>query len=216
MKAAEKAYQELRSSIIDGSHPPGSRIIEQEVAAAAGVSRTPVREALRRLEAEGLLRFVPNQGAFVRSWNAQDVEDIFELRAMLEGYAARLAARSASDAQVAELQSLAEQQRDAARRRSRGWLNRVADLNARFHDLLQEAAQSERLAATLATLSNLPLVLQTFRDYQDEDLERSAHHHLELVEAIKARDPVWAESVMHAHVMAARRVFRTLHSNGKD
>lgn len=211
MKAAQRAYTTLRAGIIEGAHPPGARITEQEIAESAGVSRTPVREALRRLEAEGLLRFVPHQGAFVTAWSVQDAEDIFELRAMLEGYGARLAAGKATNSDVSELRLLAEAQCNEASERSPGYLERIADLNSRFHRRLLQVAASARLEATLVTISSAPLVLQTFRDYDDDDLNRSAHHHLEIVEAIEAGDAAWAESVMHSHVMAARRAFRSKH-----
>jgi DNA-binding GntR family transcriptional regulator len=211
MKAAERAYNTLRAGIIEGIHPPGARVTEQEVAASAGVSRTPVREALRRLEAEGLLRFVPHQGAFVTSWSNQDAEDIFELRAMLEGYGARLAAAKATSEDADQLRVLAEAQCKEAAERSPGCLERIADLNSQFHRRLQQVAASTRLQATLATISSAPLVLQTFRDYDGDDLNRSAHHHMEMVEAIEAGDGDWAESVMHSHVMAARRAFRSKH-----
>jgi len=211
MKAAQKAYNALRAGIIEGAHAPDSRITEQEVALSVGVSRTPVREALRRLEAEGLLRFIPHQGAFVSSWSTQDAEDIFELRAMLEGYGARLAARKATGEDIEQLRALAEEQYKEAKDRAPGYLERIADVNNRFHVELQRVAASARLRATMAKLTSVPLVLQTFRDYEDDDLNRSAHHHLEIVEAIEAGDGEWAASVMHSHVMAARRAFRNKH-----
>jgi len=158
-----------------------------------------------------LLRFVPHQGAFVARWSDQDAEDIFDLRAMLESYAARLAAAKASTEEVGRLRELAEEQCREAAERSPGYLERIADLNGRFHRLLQETAASAPLQATLATLSSAPLVLQTFRDYKDDDLNRSAHHHLEMVVAIEAGDGDWAASVMHSHVMAARRAFHNKH-----
>ena len=211
MKAAELAYNTILSAITDGIHTPGARITEQEIAASAGVSRTPVREAMRRLAAEGLLRFVPNHGAYVTAWSDQDAEDIFELRAMLEGYGARLAAKKAGNEDIHELQVLAENQHREAVERTPGFLERVAELNTRFHRKLQDIADSQRLKVTLADLSNAPLVLQTFRDYEHDELVRSAHHHLEMVEAIKAGDGDWASSVMHAHVMSARTMFRRKH-----
>ena len=211
MKAAQQAYNTLRTGIIEGVYPPGSRVTEQEIAASAKVSRTPVREALRRLEAEGLLRFVPHQGAFVTRWSEQDAEDIFELRAMLESHAARLAAGRATDEDVQQLRRLAEDQCQEAAERSPGYLERIADLNSQFHHHLQQVAASTRLQATLATLSSAPLVLQTFRNYDGDDLNRSAHHHMEMVEAIEAGDGDWAAAVMHSHVMAARRAFRNKH-----
>jgi len=215
MKAAQRAYNTLRTGIIEGVYPPGARVTEQEIAASAKVSRTPVREALRRLEAEGLLRFVPHQGAFVTRWSEQDAEDIFELRAMLEGHAARLAANRATDEDVQQLRRLAEEQCAEAADRSPGYLERIADLNSQFHRHLQQVAASTRLQASLATLSSAPLVLQTFRNYDGDDLNRSAHHHMEMVEAIEAGDGDWAAAVMHSHVMAARQAFRNAQQGDK-
>lgn len=216
MKAAECAYNTLRTGIIEGTYPPGARVTEQEVAAVAGVSRTPVREALRRLEAEGLLRFVPHQGAFVTRWSDADAEDIFALRAMLEGYGARLAATKATADDRIHLRQLAEAQRREAAECSPGYLERIADLNSRFHRRLQEAADSARLKGTLATLTSAPLVMQTFRDYDGEDLSRSAQYHLEIVEALEAGDGDWAAAVMRSHVMAARRAFHGKHRREKQ
>jgi DNA-binding GntR family transcriptional regulator len=208
MKAVTKAYNAVRAGIIEGRYAPAARITEQEVAEITGVSRTPVREALRRLHAEGLLRFVPHQGAFVNHWSEADVEDIFELRAMLESFGARRAARNASDEQVAELRRLAESQYRESQECRPGYLERIADLNSRFHQLVQESAGSHRLRVMMGALIETPLVLQTFREYSDEDLVRSAAHHLEIVRALEARDEDWAASVMRSHVLAARRVYR--------
>lgn len=208
MKAVTKAYNAVRAGIIEGRYPPAARITEQEIAEITGVSRTPVREALRRLHAEGLLRFVPNQGAFVNAWSESEVEDIFELRSMLEAFGARRAARNADDEQIAELRKLAESQHRESEECRPGYLERVADLNSRFHQLVQECAGSHRLQVMMGALIEAPLVLQTFREYSEEDLLRSAAHHLEIVEAFEARDADWAASVMRSHVLAARRVYR--------
>ena len=212
MKAAQKAYELLKSEIIEGAYLPGDRITENEIAESASVSRTPVREALHRLEMEGLIRFVPNQGAFVTRWGNAEAEETFELRAMLESFGARLCAERATDEQIATLRELAEQQLAESRDKGRGYLKRVADLNSQFHELLLEATASKRLRASMSTLSNAPLVFQTFRDYSGDDLIRSARHHLELVDALEARNADWAASVMRGHIYAARSVFRKLHA----
>src|SRR5262249_33245033 len=102
-KAVDKAYQTVRDRIVRGVYPASSRITEQEVAAVAGVSRTPVREALRKLHAEGLLEFVPHQGAIVTEWTSEDRDDVFELRALLESYGAARAARRMTSEGITEL-----------------------------------------------------------------------------------------------------------------
>ncbi len=208
MKAADKAYEAAREEILMGRFGPGARITENEIAKAAAVSRTPVREALRRLEAEGLIQFVPNQGAFVRQLSMNEARHIFELRARLESYAARLAAENADERQARELSRLAEQQLHVSETRRRGYLRRVAELNERFHELLLAAARSEPLRSAMAPLTHAPLVFQTFRDYGNEDLVRSARHHIEIAQAIGNRDGDWAASVMRAHLYAARDVYR--------
>lgn len=197
----------VRDGILRGSYRAGSRLTEQELALAAGVSRTPVREALRRLESEGLVLVAPNHGAVVAAFETKDAEEIFELRAVLEPVSARRAALRASAQQVAELRSLAEKQAAESRRRGRGHLLRIGDLNDRFHRLLQQAAASPRLEKALAGLIEGPMILRTFGQYSPAELQRSADQHLELVQALEARDPVWAEGVMHAHILAGRATY---------
>lgn len=207
MKAVEKAYQAVRSGIISGKYQPGGRITEQEVAEDAGVSRTPVREALRQLNAEGLLEFVPNQGAVVTSWSEKELDEIFDLRALLESYAAAQAAEHADATTIALLRDLAEQQARASQERTGSHLGRIAELNAKFHRTITEAGGNRLLRNTLTTLTQSALATLTFRTYDADSLIRSAQHHLELVAAIEARDPEWAASVMKSHILAARRVF---------
>ena len=204
MKAVEKAYNAVRRGIIAGTYPPGARVTEQEIVDAAGVSRTPVREALRRLQAEGLVQFVPHQGAVVASWTDDDTEDIFELRSMLESYGLRLAAKRVDAEQLIEMRRLALEQLEESKRRGNGYLERIADLNSRFHQCLQDAARSDRLKASLATLIEAPLINQTFRRYSVDALIRSAQHHVEIVLALEAGDAEAAAAVMRSHIYAAR------------
>lgn len=204
MRAVDRAYEAVRSGIIAGRYLAGARLTEQEIATAVGVSRTPVREALRRLDAEGLVDFTPNLGAVVTTWTEADSDEVFDLRAMLESYGARRATDRATADQIAELRRLAESQyRESVERRA-GCLERIADLNSRFHRRLQEAAASPRLSRALAALIEAPLMMRTFQKYTPEDLQRSAQHHLEIVLALEARDPDWAASVMLSHIHAAR------------
>ena len=224
MKAVEKAYTTIRRGILDGAYPAASRITEQEIAELSGVSRTPVREALRRLQAEGLLVFVPNQGAVVASWSDQEIEEIFALRALLESYTAEQAALRATPEHVTQLKRLATQQYElsAEPRKDQNAFTEIAELNSRFHQTLQDAAGSARLAAMLASLVEVPLVSQTFRSYSPEELLRSARQHTEIAMAIEAGDSDSAAATMRAHVLSARHVFRALaqhrtgHSQASD
>lgn len=208
MRAVEKAYQIVRAGILCGRFAPASRLTEHEVATAAGVSRTPAREALRLLHSEGFVDFTPNQGAVVTEWSAEDVDEIFDLRVLLECYGAARAATHATGAQIENLLELASQQREEARERRDGFLDRITSLNSRFHRCLQESACSPRLSRTLASLLEASLIMKTFQNYTPEDLERSSAHHLELVRAMVARDPDWAASVMRSHILSAKQALR--------
>jgi DNA-binding GntR family transcriptional regulator len=207
MRAAQRAYATVRDGILRGAYRAGSRLTEQELAQAAGVSRTPVREALRRLHAEGLVNFEPNHGAVVAMFELEDAEEIFELRALLEPISARRAAERATQETVEALHVLAQKQKQESTRRRAGYLIRIGNLNDRFHRLIQTAAESPRLAKTLAGLTEAPLILSTFAQYSPSELQRSAEQHLELVQAIEAHDPMWAQSVMHAHILAGRNTY---------
>jgi len=207
--AVEKAYVAIRERIVRGAYPPATRITEQEISDAAGVSRTPAREALRRLQAEGFVRVVPNQGAVVAEWTDADIDDIFELRAMLEPYGASRAAMRITAEGIVELRQLATEQHSESVRRRSGYLQRIGPLNSRFHRTLHKFAGSPRLNAALSLLVEAPLMLQTFSHYRHDDLVRSARHHLEIVDALEARDGDWAAAVMRSHILAARGSLQT-------
>lgn len=209
-KAVDKAYQTVRERIVRGVYPASSRITEQEVAAAAGVSRTPVREALRKLHAEGLLEFIPHQGAIVTEWTSEERDDVFELRALLESYGAARAARRMTAEGIVELRRLAEEQYHETLSKTDGYLERVGDLNCQFHHRIHEFAASSRLVTALSSLIEAQLMMKTFETYQDEDLIRSASHHLEIVRALEARDSDWSAALMRSHILGARGALRLL------
>jgi DNA-binding GntR family transcriptional regulator len=204
VRAVDKAYQTVREGILVGRYAAAARITEHEIALAAGVSRTPVREALRRLHAEGLVEFAPNQGAVVTAWTDADSDEIFDLRALLESYGAQRAAQRATPEQIAELRMLAQRQILLSHQRGENDVELIGEVNYQFHRKLHDAAGSLRLAKALSSLIEAPRIMKTMSQYTDEDLARSAAHHLEIVQAIEARDGQWAASVMRSHILAAR------------
>jgi DNA-binding GntR family transcriptional regulator len=205
--ALEKAYAAIREGIMGGTYPGGAHLKAEDLAVAIGVSRTPVREALRRLHAEGLVDFVANRGAYVLNWDKSDVEEVFGLRTVLESFGAELAATRRTPEQLAKLRTLAARMTAAARERSPHYLELIAELNADFHKTIHLASGIKRLSPILVTVVQIPLTMQTFSRYSDEDLERSMAHHRELVAALEARDSVWAAAVMRSHIVAAHHVF---------
>ncbi|WP_067822968.1 GntR family transcriptional regulator [Actinomadura kijaniata] len=200
-RAADVAYAELRRMILSGDVAAGSRLGEAELAGTLGLSRTPVREALQRLDADGLVEVLPHRGARVVRWTAADLAEIFELRGLLEPYAAARAARRGVPADALdELAACCEAMEAAA---AEGDFRRVAELNDRFHGRVIALSGNGRLPAMLTSVVHAPLVLDTFRRYDAAALDRSMHHHRELVAALRAGDPVWAEAVMRSHIRAA-------------
>src|SRR4051812_2162338 len=115
-KAAETAYTVVRDGILSGNFARGERLREEELAGLAGVSRTPIREALRRLDAEGLVEFRPNRGARVTAWTTKELEDLYDARALLESRAARFAASRITADEIAELADLCARMETAATR----------------------------------------------------------------------------------------------------
>lgn len=210
--AVERAYRAIKAGIIGGAWPPGAPLREVELSQQIGVSRTPVREALRRLLGDGLVTFKPRQGASVATWSHGDLDEIFSLRAMLEAYAAEQAAARISTADLAELDRLAAAMKAAAGEGGDDMLQRIAAANSAFHGLILSASGSRRLAALLHLLIELPLVMRTYHRYQADELRRSLNHHSEIVAALRAGDGDWAASVMRAHILAGRAALR----NGGD
>src|SRR4051794_5440683 len=162
-RAAHLAYSEIRNRIVEGAFPPGSHLEEESIAEAVGVSRTPVREALRRLASEGFVEFVPHQGAFVPAWTTADYHEIFDLRAILESFGARLAARQISDETLATLEDLTAQMESLAARMTKARMDALANLNNLFHSTVVQASGNRRLLQLAQSAVALPLVLRTFQ-----------------------------------------------------
>ncbi len=205
-RAAEEAYRAIRDQVLSGQRPGGQWLREGELADTLGVSRTPVREALRRLAAEGLVRHEPNRGVQVQSWTVDDLDEIYTLRSLLEPFGSRLAA-AGGRADVDRLDELATEM-DRAAAGDGPDLDAITRLNNEFHHLVLVASGNRRLVGLVGAVVQVPLVLRTFSYYSAAALQRSLAHHHELVDALRAGDPDWAESVMRSHVRAAWETLR--------
>ncbi len=215
--ARSAAYHRIREGIAGGSLPPGEWIREVQLAEALGVSRTPVREALYALAAEGMVEIVHNRGARVSAWTVHDVDEVYRLRALLEGEGARLAAVRPGPNVVADLRehdrafTAASERLSRLRAEGRGGssaaeaaLDDAVAANGEFHRTVLDAAGSSRLSALLVSVSSTPLVTQAFHHYTDADLRRSTAGHHDIVVAFERRDPVLAEAAMRSHILGAR------------
>ena len=206
LTSGERALEALRELILSAQLTPGSRLGEVELADRLGVSRTPVREALTRLAAEGLVEIVPNRGARVATWTVAELEGVFDLRASLEPQLTGFAVPNASADDVAELDDLAHRMVEVGRPGPGQDLDALVPLNRAFHDRLIALAAHPTLATALAAAIHPPIVRRNFHAYDEDSLRRSLGHHLEIVAAVRAGDSAWAQAVMTAHLSNARAV----------
>ncbi len=204
-RASEQAYAKIRAHLLSGAVKPSEQLTEDRLAQITGVSRTPVREAVRRLEDELLLVRSDTKRLFVADWSRDDIEEMFTLRQMLECHAAERAARRLSREQIGALEEL-NRDLKAAIEQTPPDVARFLDANRAFHEVIIDAAQSPRLGQLLPKLVEAPVVLRTARTYSSDDLRQSARDHDELIAAFAAHDPDWARAVMGSHL---RRAFHT-------
>lgn len=206
LSSSSIAYSVLRQRLMESVYKPGTPLREIDLAKELGVSRTPVREALRRLSSEGLVEVVPNKGARVAPWNNIDIFTTFGLRQRLEGYAAFQAAELIGDGEIEKLGSLCDEMDEVTIVQSPKRFQELTLLNNSFHRIILEAANDSRLIELMAAVVQVALVRHTFERYTPIQLLRSLAHHRELVAAFRYRDPDWAEAVMSSHIFHARAV----------
>lgn len=204
---AAHAYQHLRAAIVENRYPPGHRLVEQQLAAELGLSRTPVREALRMLEAEGLVVSERNRGAMVRPLSPTEVVDLYGLRIRLESYAVELATERATEAELGTLVDAADAFGSAiaaADVASVEGVRRVHRANRLVHDGILAAARHRRLTGMLARTVDIPLVFQAFRSFGPAERQRSDTFHHLVVEAMCRRDGARAGALMAEHIAQGR------------
>lgn len=208
LNAADSAYHALRDDILSGVLKPDDRLTEVTLADRLNMSRTPVREAVKRLLIEGFLTRAPGEGLRVTGLEPDEVQQIFQIRLKLESYGARRAAEHATPAEQAELHRLADVMTAHTPPKADQDFDTISEANAAFHRTIMLAARSPRLGAMMSLAINLGLVLRTYRMYDDHDMIRQSRHHHDFAEAISAGDPDWAEAAMSSHVLAAAAVAR--------
>jgi len=207
--ASTVAYERIRRDIVTGRLAEGERLTEQSLAASLGLSRTPVRAAVGRLVHEGFVERGSGYSTRVARFPEDELEQIFSLRLQLEGHAAYRAAQLADAGEIRALRGCAEAMSalttsEALARRDEPGQAELSRLNEGFHRAITTAARSPRLLAMLSVAVDVGIVARTYRLYSARDLARSSRHHHEIVDAIEARAPDWAESVMRSHLLAAQ------------
>ena len=196
----QSAYDSLKELIASGDLPPGSRVREIDLAERLGVSRTPIREALRRLESEGFLAHASHEGLIVATLDHQAVIELYAMREVLEGTAARFAARHASEAEVQELHELVASELDGSHEPMH-----LVRLNQALHGALYRAGHNRYLLRSLQALSNA-MVLLGGTTLSIPSRSESAHEeHRAIVSAIERRDADAAEEAAREHIRNAQR-----------
>lgn len=195
---AADAYENLLRAIESGAFPSGARLREVDLAARFGTSRTPVRDALKRLALQGLVVHEPHHGAAVATLDYAQISELYQMRELLEGTAARMAASHATEPEIALLEAMVAQDS-----RLLGDPDRLAETNKAFHNQIRNTARNRYLVTMLESL-RLPLALlgRTTLAVPGRSAESIAEHRA-IVEKIAARDPEGAEAAARAHIRAA-------------
>ena len=193
----EEVAERLREQIFAHQMAPGSWVDEQSLALQLGISRTPMREAIKVLAAEGLITMYMNRGAYVTEVDRRDLEQIFTVLSLLEGQAAKETALRATEDQLTELDNLHHRLEKAAADRD---LDQFFEINVKFHELIQDIAGNRWMNNTIADLRKV-LKLQR-RDSLNRTgrMQNSVIEHRQILEAILKRDPIAAEAAMRKHL----------------
>lgn len=198
----ERAYEFLKSSVLSGQFNPGERLTEEHLAKKLGVSRTPVREALHKLESEGLIKALETRGFIVSRDSKDEVEDLFDLRAILEGYALRIISERISKEDLERLNGFIERAENALKRER---IEEVFKWNTKFHDTLHGiVVEKKRLHRLLVNIRKY--VLRYRRDtlqYPDGG-KRTVDGHRKILLALRLKDPDLCERMMREHIQEAK------------
>ncbi|HQE21818.1 MAG TPA: GntR family transcriptional regulator [Thermosynergistes sp.] len=198
--AREAAFEKIKEAIIKGHFKPGEKLVEQTLAQEMGVSRTPVREAIRRLEAEGFVVSIPRKGVVVSRADKEEIVQLYSIRAELEGLAARWAIENADEDDIRKLDEAISRMEETA---ASGDLDGVVQSNALFHDAIAQASKSRILCTLLKTLQDN---IQRFR-FRSLHLpgrpEAALAEHKEIVAAIKEKKTEEADRLLKEHLQNA-------------
>lgn len=195
-----RVFNKIREDILSGKYKEHEELKEVTIGEELGVSRTPVREAFRQLELEGLIQIVPNKGAYVTGITAKDVEDIYMIRSLLEGLCARWATDHITKEQLEELE---ENVYLADFHAEKGHLDQLAELDNRFHHILYAACNSKQLAKLLIDFHEYVLRVRKKTLSNGGRGKASNDEHRQIMEAIKAKDKDRAESLANEHMINA-------------
>jgi DNA-binding GntR family transcriptional regulator len=198
----EKTYDYLKSNILSGRFVQGERLAEEHLAEEIGVSRTPVREALHKLEQDGLIEPLESRGFCVPMDSPEEIEDLFELRAVLEGYTLKIICERITDQQIVKLEEIIGKAGDALRRKR---IDEVFQWNTQFHDTLHDMVADKRRFHNL--IVNMRKYVLRYRKDTLQYLgaaTRASDGHRQILLALKLKDPELCERVMRVHIRQSK------------
>ncbi len=197
----------IRERILRGEYGIGEKIKEAKIAAELNVSRTPIREAFKSLQEEGLIDYIPNKGCFAKGFTKQDVEDIYEVRETLETLAMKWAVERISDEQIAQLYEQCDLMEFYTKKND---AKKVLELNASFHNIIYDSANSRFLALVLRTYKQYLDKTRNLIFYEQSYLEGILVEHRHIADALKDRDTEEAVRAIIAHMQDSKqRAFAT-------
>ena len=202
-QVADKAYRELKSRIQGGQFQPGQRLVERSLCDELGMSRTPVREALKILTTEGLVTTRPRRGMVVSKLSAEEVDEIFEFGLVLEAFIASLAAKKADEKRLIVLNNILNDMQNLLSSDDPD-KSRYIELDRLFHVQIAAAAANERLTRMLRQTMDNRVLHQAFSHYHTRDCEVSLLQHQTILRAIESGDSEWASSAMRTHILTGR------------
>jgi DNA-binding GntR family transcriptional regulator len=204
--ASQTAYEILKQRVVAGTYAPGAQLKEEHIARELNISRTPIRAALKRLVQDGLATADAGRGVRVAEWTEQDIQETYELRAVLEAHASELAARRGGIALADQLDALNQRMGRSIARGGKSRAEKLQEINALFHRAILDASGSPRLRGMLAGLIDMPIVIRSYFISTPTDLAQSLQHHRDLAAAVRIGDAQLARQVMQLHLrMAAHR-----------
>lgn len=198
----EVVSEALRESIVNGMLKPGERLMEIQLAEELGVSRTPVREAIRRLELEGFLVMVPRRGTYVSDLTIKDINEVFEIRTALDVLAAGLAAERITEEELEQMERLLVQIGEYIDHRD---ADRIVEADGEFHDILYRASRNDRLVGIINNLREQFTRFRTISMAYPGRLKNTLEEHRRLVEAIAQRNPDLAQQAAREHMENAEQ-----------
>lgn len=198
---SSKVFQKLRDNILTGKYAEQEELRENTIGKELGVSRTPVREALRQLELEGLVTIIPNKGAYVSGITREDVKDIYRMRSLLEGLCARWAAERITEEQLGRLDEIILLAEFHSKRENAINAEQITELDGQFHAVLYEACGSRILKHTLTDFHKYVQNARKLSIISGERARKSIREHKMILRAIRERDPDLAEQLANEHII---------------